>query len=111
MATMEPGFRREGVGQLDVAALGFGEQHVGGQVVVVVQQHVGLHAALGAAKLGPRKQRQAQRDGGRVQRQQFVLEAELVLPATQRLLLAEPGRGGPEQVLEQRGGTVFVGIG
>jgi hypothetical protein len=28
-----------------------------------------------------------------------------------RLLLAEAGRSGPEQFLEQGGGTVFVGVG
>ena len=105
------GIQVEGIGQLHVAAFGFGEQHVGGQVVVMVEQDVGLDAALGAAELGPRKHRQAQRDGGRVQRQKFVLEAELVLSAAERLLLAEPGRSGPEQFLEQRGGAVFVGIG
>jgi len=39
----------------------------------MVQQDVGLDAAFGAAELGPGKQRQAQRDGGGVQAEQFVL--------------------------------------
>jgi hypothetical protein len=51
------GIQPEGIGQLNVAPFGFGEQHVGRQVVVVVQQDVGLNAAFGTAELGPRKHR------------------------------------------------------
>jgi hypothetical protein len=40
------------IGQFAVAAFGFGEQHVGGQTVVIIEQDVGLDAALGAAKFG-----------------------------------------------------------
>jgi len=53
-------------------------------------QQTGLDAAFGAAELGPGKQRQAQRDGGRVQTEQFVFETKLVLAGAQSLLLAEP---------------------
>jgi hypothetical protein len=79
----------------------------------MVEQDMGLDAALGATELGPGKHRQAQRDGGRVQRQEFVLEAELVLSAAERLLLApaEAGRSGPEKFLKQGGGAVLIGIG
>ena len=50
------------------------DQHVGGQVIVVVQQDVGFDAAFGAAKLRPGKQAEAQTDGGGIERQQFVLK-------------------------------------
>ena len=72
---------------------------------------MGLDAALGAAETSPRKHGQAEGDGGRIQRQKFILEAELVFLAAERLLRAEPGQGGEEQFFEQRGGAVFVGIG
>jgi len=51
------GVQHEGIGQFDVAPFGFGEQHVSGQVVVMVQQDVSLDAAFGTAELGPWKQR------------------------------------------------------
>src|SRR5258708_3779232 len=73
------GVESEGVGHLYITSLGFGDQHVARQVIVVVQQDVSLDAALGPAKLGPRKQLQAQRNGGRVEGQQLVLETELLL--------------------------------
>jgi hypothetical protein len=77
----------------------------------VVQQDVGLDATLGAAEPGPGKQAQAERDGGRVQAEEFVLEAELVLAGAQGLLPAEAGQRGKEEFLKQRSRTVFVGIG
>src|ERR1035437_3812852 len=105
------GVESEGVGYLYITALGFGDQHVARQVIVVVQQNVSLDAALGPAKLGPRKQLQAQRNGGRVEREQFVLETELLLARTQSFFVAEPGERGVEKILVQLGGPVFVGIG
>mgnify|MGYP006869416406 CR=1 FL=1 len=69
-----------------------------------------FHTAFGAAELRPGKQIQAQRDGGRVQAEQFVLEAELVLAVAERATVAEAGQRGPEEVLEQRSGAVLVGI-
>ena len=77
----------------------------------MIQQDVSFDAALGPAELGPREQRQAQRNGGRVQRQQFILEAELVFARTQALLVAKPRQGSLEQILEQRRGPVLIGIG
>src|ERR1039458_3800767 len=47
----------EGIGQFDVAPFGFGEQHVGRKVVVMVQQDVGFDAAFGTPELGPREHR------------------------------------------------------
>jgi len=105
------GVQREGVRQLDVATLGLGEEHVSREVIVVIEQDVSFDAALGASELSPRKHRKAQRDGGRVQRQQLVLEAEFVFAGAQALLLAEARQRGPEQFFEQGGGAVLVGVG
>jgi hypothetical protein len=66
----------------------------------VIQQDVSFDAAFGAAKLRPRKHRQAQRDGGRIQRQQLILEAAFVFAGTEPLLFAEARQRGPEQFLE-----------
>src|ERR1039457_786924 len=85
------GIESEGVGHLYITALGFGDQHVARQVIVVVQKNVSLDAALGPAKLGPRKQLQAQRNGGRVEGEQLVLETELLLARPQSLFVAAPG--------------------
>ena len=105
------GIQAEGVGQFDVAAFGFGEQDIGGQVVVMIQQDVGLDATLSAAEPGPRKQTQAERDGGGVQAEEFVLEAKLVLAGAQGMLPAEAGQYRKEEFLEQRRRAVFVGVG
>jgi hypothetical protein len=67
MVTMEPAFQAEGIGQFDIAAFGFGKQHVGGEIIVMVEQDVSFDAAFGAAELGPGEQSEAQRDGGRIQ--------------------------------------------
>ena len=83
------GVQSEGIGHLDVTAFGFGDQHVARQVIVVVQQDVGLDAAFGSAKLGPREHRQAQRNRGRVQREQLVLETELLLALSQPFFISE----------------------
>jgi hypothetical protein len=89
---------------------GLADQDVRRQVIVVVEQDVGLDPALGAPELGPGKQAQAQTDGGRVQREQLVLEAELVLARPEASLRPKPLRHRPEQVFEQVRGTVDVGV-
>jgi len=55
--------------RLRVMHLGFTDQDIRRQVVVMVQQDMGLDTPLGSAELGPREQAQAKADGGRVQRQ------------------------------------------
>ena len=45
------GVERKGIGQLHVAAAGFGNQDLGGEVVVVIQQNVSFDAALSLAEL------------------------------------------------------------
>jgi len=104
------GVEGEGVGHLDITAFGFGDEHVARQVIIVVQQNVSLDAALSPAELGPRKQLQAQRNGGRVEGQQLVFEAELLFARAQSFFVAEPLERGVKQILVQLGGPVLVGI-
>ena len=89
----------------------FSEQHVGGHVVVVVEQDVHLNAALGATEAGPGEERQAQGDGRRVQAQQLVLETELRLALAQAIALAQALGQVPEQGLEESCWPVGVGVG
>ena len=77
---------------------------------IVIEQDVSLDAAFGAAELRPRQQVEAQRDGGRIQRQQLILEAKFRFARTQPLLLAETRQGCPEQILKQGRRPVLVGI-
>ena len=70
-----------------------------------------FHAALGTTELSPWKHREAQRDGGRIQRQQLVLEPEFMLAGAQPLVLAKARQRGPEQFLEQGCRAVLVGVG
>src|SRR5215831_460741 len=74
----------------------------------MVEQDVSFDAAFGAAELGPGEQSEAQRDGGRIQ--QLVLEAKCVSAGAQVLLVAKARQRGPEQIFEQGGRTVLVGV-
>ena len=49
----------QGLSHADIALLGYGDENVGREIVVVVQQHMGFHASLGPAELGPWEQIQA----------------------------------------------------
>ena len=51
------GIQPEEIGQFDIATFGFGEQDVGGQVIVMIQHDVGFDAAFGTAELGPGEHR------------------------------------------------------
>ena len=88
-----------------------GEQHIGGHVVVVIQQDMHLDTALGAAEAGPGEQRQAESDGGRVQAQQLVLEAKPGRALAETLPPPQAIGQVPEQALEEGRRPVRVGIG
>src|SRR5438132_11929629 len=75
----------------------------------MVQQNVSLDT-LSPSKLGPRKQLQAQRNGGRVEGPQLVLQTELILARPRAFFVAEPFEGGVKQIFVQLRGPVFVGI-
>src|ERR1019366_8347751 len=76
-----------------------------------VHEHMGFAPAFGATELGPGKEGQAKGDGGRIEREQLVLEAESALANAQLLLRAEALQGGIEQFLVKRGGAMLVGVG
>ncbi len=101
MATMEPGLSANELALFHDARTCVGQQHTGGHVVVVVQQYMRLYPAPGSPEPCLWEQLQAQRNGGRVQRKQLVLEAEAVFAAPADLQVAEAPRHGPEDILEQ----------
>ena len=51
------------------------------------------------------------RDGGRIQRQQLVLETELLLALPQSFRITEPLERRKKQIFIQLGRAVFIGIG
>ena len=95
---------------LDVVALGPGDQDVGRQVIVVVQEDVQLDAALGASELGPWEELQAQGDGAGVEGEELVAEPELGFPGTESTLTAESPQCRPEEFPEQGSRAMFVGV-
>ncbi len=76
----------------------------------MIQQHMGFDITLGATELGPREQRQAKGDGGRIQAEQLVAESELVMATAKGLLVSEACQHRPKQVFEQCGWAMFFGI-
>ena len=70
---MEPQFSEKESASLTSLRFGFRQQDISGEVVVMIQQNVGLHAPFGAPELCPREQGQAQRNGGGIQREQLIL--------------------------------------
>ena len=80
-------------------------------VVIVVEQHVHLHSALGSPVFRPRKERQAEADRGRIEGEELVLEAEFRLSVPQASGRAEVVVQSPEEILEESGGTMGVCVG
>ena len=70
-------------------------------VVVVIEKHVNLYTALRTSVVRPREQRQAERDGRRVEREQLVFEPELRLPRSQMRHRPETGEEFVEEILEK----------
>ena len=104
------GVERKGIGHFHVATPGFGDQDVARQIIVVVQQHVSLNAALGPAELRPRKHLDAQADRCRIERQQLVFKTELSLAQPQALFLAKPPQERVKQFLVEFRRSIFVGL-
>ena len=82
-----------------------------GHIVVVIKHDVDLDPALGAAEVGPREKTQAKGNGGRIERQELVLEAKLGFACAEAALSPEPVQGRPKQALVEGRGTVLVGVG
>lgn len=97
--------------RLDVVQSAFRDGDEAGHVVVVIEQDVELDAPLLAPVVGPREQGGAQRDRAGVEREQLVLEPELGLSVTDAPSPpTEVLHALPEEVLEQLGGPVVIGV-
>jgi len=94
------------LGHSEVGNPGGGDLDKGRNVAVVIQKRVELDTALGSAKLGPRKQRQAQIDHGGIQGKELVLEAELFPRSTGSALGVLVGKERPKE----RCWSLVVGI-
>ena len=77
-------------------------------VVVVVEKHVNLYSALRPSVVRPRKQRQAERDGRRIEREQLVFEPELRFSGSQMRHRPEACEEFVEEILEKSRRTVLV---
>jgi len=82
----------------NVMTSGLTDVHERGQILIVVEQHVNFDASLGSAEPSPRKQRQAQRDGGRIEREQLVLETEAPRPQPKGMPRSVLNLGGSDGV-------------
>lgn len=80
-------------------------------VVVVIEKHVNLYTALRTSVVRPREQRQAERDGRRVEREQLVFEPELRLPRSQMRHRPEACKKFVEEILEKSRRAALIGIG
>ena len=80
-------------------------------VVVVVEKNVNLYSALRPSVVRPRKQRQAERDGRRIEREQLVFEPELRFSGSQMRHRPEACEEFVEEILEKSCRTVLVCIG
>lgn len=100
--------KRDLPGNSDIVFFPIGNMGKGGQIAVMIQKQMQFHGTLGAAKSGPGKQGQTQRDGGTVQRQELVSETEAMFP--QPCHLADIKRL-VKQVAVQLPGAMGIGIG
>ena len=76
--------------------------------VVVIEKHVNLYSALCSSVVRPWKQRQAERDGRRIEREQLVFEPELRLPRSQMRHRPEACKEFVEEILEKSRRTMLV---
>src|SRR5256886_14118171 len=100
---------RQQMCRLDIAVKGAGEVDKPRHIVVMVQKDVGLHTAFDFFKLRPRKQRQAQGNGCRIQQEQLVLKTKWLLTGSQHRLATKSFQCDPKQLLEQRSEERRVG--
>ena len=70
------GLQHQNIEHLDVAQLAVRDVDKAGNIAAKVEQRMHLHCRLGGAKQRPRKERQAQIDGRRVQRVSRVLQLD-----------------------------------
>jgi hypothetical protein len=84
------------MGRLDIAMECTSEVNEPRHVVVVIQQHVSLDATFDFLKLCPWKQRQTQRNGGRIQGEQLVFKTKRLRTRSQHGLATKPFQRCPE---------------
>jgi hypothetical protein len=94
----------------NISGFGIRQHDKAGHVIVMVEQNMRLDAPFALLKAGPGEQVQTQRNCCGVERQQFVFESKTLRARPQQLLLAKPVQCRPEQILEQRGGTMLIRI-
>ena len=78
--------------------------------MIVVEQDVDFYSAFGAAEPCPREEGKAKGDGGGVEREQFVFEAEFRFAAPESAVLYEMGIYGIKEIFVEGGGPVLIGI-
>lgn len=106
-----PGVQVNSPGDIHFVPFGFSNQKVGRHIIIMIQEHMRFNASLASPKFSPRKQTQAQTNGGGVKTEQLVFKTKLGLPAPQAALFPKPGQSGPEQFFEQGGWPLLVGVG
>jgi len=74
-------------------------------------QSIGCRVAFDLFEIRPRKQREAQRNGCGIQRQQLVLKAKWFLTRSQHRLAAKSFRCFPKQLLKQCSRAMLIRIG
>jgi len=94
---------------VDIDSFAIGDHGEVRQIAIVIKQQVELNGALGLTEVCPRKQAETEVDGGRVEAEQFVLEAKLLLFA--RALAAAEVPQVKEGILIKLPGTVGIGVG
>lgn len=97
-------------GDFDFVLSGGGDVDEAGEIVVVIEEDVDLDAALGSSELGPLEEAEAEGDGGGVEGMERVFEAKLFSGA-EAAAVVEVIEGCEEEVAEEFGGPMFVGVG
>src|SRR4051812_30286799 len=103
------GLDRQGVEDFDVVGLAVGNPHETRDIPAEVEERVQLDGTLAATESRPREERQAEVDGGGIQRVGGLLEL-----STEAIGLVQPPRAGDQDLGEIRVDppvAVLVGIG
>lgn len=100
----------EEAGELDFMLVGGGDVDEAGEIVSVVEGDVDFDPSLGAAELGPGEHFETEGDGGCVDGEERVVEAELSFLG-EAALDDEASEGCVEELAEEVGGSMFIGVG
>jgi len=95
-------------GDLDIGHFPFGNPGKVREIAVMVQEQVNFDGAFGAAEVSPVKEADRQINHGRIQADQFILEAELFLAEAFAL---DAFQEEEKEFLIKLPGPMFVGIG